>query len=262
VPLDGLDFRTVVPVSVRGAEERGQMNNRASAWILSLPLTERDPRRRHARVRETTEHLKRTRQAQGAQILAELSELAGSLTFLHVGVRLMQLLNPYNLIVTNVPGPPLPLYLMGARLVAGYPLVPLFENQGLGVAIFSYDDRLFWASTAIGTSSRTCITSRTTWRRRSTSSTRSRAPRRCARSAAVACPPHDRSRPPVRLDARCARGPLGRHRPAARRGGRAAGPLVGRPRVEAPPRRSVLPDRSALDADSSRFATAIASSRR
>ena len=120
------------------------MNNRASAWILSLPLTERDPRRRHARVRETTEHLKRTRQAQGAQILAELSELAGSLTFLHVGVRMMQLLNPYNLIVTNVPGPPLPLYLMGARLVAGYPLVPLFENQGLGVAIFSYDDRLFW----------------------------------------------------------------------------------------------------------------------
>jgi diacylglycerol O-acyltransferase / wax synthase len=144
VPLDGLDFRTVVPVSVRGAEERGQMNNRASAWILSLPLAERDPRRRHARVRETTEHLKRTRQAQGAQILAGLSELAGSLTFLHVGVRLMNLLNPYNLIVTNVPGPPLPLYLMGARMVAGYPLVPLFENQGLGVAIFSYDDRLFW----------------------------------------------------------------------------------------------------------------------
>jgi hypothetical protein len=133
---------------MRGDEERGQMNNRASAWILSLPLTERDPRRRHARVRETTEHLKRTRQAHGAQILAGISELAGSLTFLHIGVRLMQMLHPYNLIVTNVPGPPLPLYLLGARLVAGYPLVPLFENQGLGVAIFSYDDRLFWGFNA------------------------------------------------------------------------------------------------------------------
>ena len=161
VPLDGLDFRTVVPVSVRGAEERGQMNNRASAWILSLPLTERD-RAGAARVRETTEHLKRTRQARGGQILADLSEVVGSLTFLHVGVRLMHLLNPYNLIVTNVPGPPLPLYLLGARMVAGYPLVPLFENQGLGVAIFSYDDRLFWGFNADWDLVPTCITSRTT----------------------------------------------------------------------------------------------------
>ena len=142
VPLDGLDFRTVVPVSMRGADEQGQMNNRASAWILSLPIGERDPRRRHTRVRETTEHLKRTRQARGAQILGELAELAGSLTFLHLGVRLMQWFNPYNLIVTNVPGPPVPLYLLGARLVAAYPMVPLFENQALGVALCSYDDAL------------------------------------------------------------------------------------------------------------------------
>jgi WS/DGAT/MGAT family acyltransferase len=144
VPIDGLDFRTIVPVSVRTAEEHGVMRNRASAWILSLPIDERDPRRRFARVRETTDALKRTRHALGAQILGELAELAGSLTFLHIGVRLMQRANPYNLIVTNVPGPPVPLYLLGARLVEGYPLVPLFENQALGVAIFSYEDRLFW----------------------------------------------------------------------------------------------------------------------
>jgi WS/DGAT/MGAT family acyltransferase len=144
VPLDGLDFRTVVPVSVRGDDERGQMNNRASAWILSLPIQERDARRRHARVRETTERLKATRQARGAQILAGLAELAGSLTFLHLGVRLMQAINPYNLIVSNVPGPPIPLYLLGAPLVAGYPMLPLFENQGLGVALFSYGEHLFW----------------------------------------------------------------------------------------------------------------------
>jgi hypothetical protein len=124
------------------------MNNRASAWILSLPLDERDARRRYVHVRKTTEHLKRIRQARGAQILADLSELAGSLTFLHVGVRLMRRMNPYNLIVTNVPGPPVPLYLLGARLVAGYPMVPLFENQGLGVAIASYDDSLFWGFNA------------------------------------------------------------------------------------------------------------------
>jgi WS/DGAT/MGAT family acyltransferase len=144
IPIEGLDFRTVVPVSVRGSEERGQMNNRAAAWILSLPIHERDARRRYARVLETTDYLKRTRQARGAKILGDLAELAGSLTFLHLGVRMMQLLNPYNLIVTNVPGPPVPLYLLGARLLAGYPMVPLFENQGLGVALFSYDGTLFW----------------------------------------------------------------------------------------------------------------------
>jgi hypothetical protein len=148
VPLDGLDFRTVVPVSVRATEERGRMNNRASAWILSLPIGERDPRRRYALVRETTDELKRTRQARGAEILGDAAELAGSLTFLHLGVRMMQWLQPYNLIVTNVPGPPVPLYLLGARLLAGYPMVPLFENQGLGVALFSYEDSLSWGFNA------------------------------------------------------------------------------------------------------------------
>jgi hypothetical protein len=53
-------------------------------------------------------------------------------------VRLLSRLHPYNLIVTNVPGPQFPLYLLGARLLAGFPQVPLFENQGLGIALFSY----------------------------------------------------------------------------------------------------------------------------
>src|SRR5262249_44169975 len=136
------------PVSVRGADERGQMNNRAAGWILSLPVTERDARKRYAQVCETTAHLKRTGQARGSKILGDLADLAGSVAFLSLGRRLMPRMHPYNLIVTNVPGPPVPLYLLGARLVAGYPMVPLFEDQGLGVAIFSYDDRLFWGFNA------------------------------------------------------------------------------------------------------------------
>ncbi len=51
---------------------------------------------------------------------------------------------PFNLVVTNVPGPQFPLYMNGARLVAAYPSVPLFENQGLGVALFSYDGTVYW----------------------------------------------------------------------------------------------------------------------
>jgi hypothetical protein len=57
-------------------------------------------------------------------------------------------LSPFNLIVTNVPGPPVPLYLLGARLLGGCPVVPLFENQGLGLALFSYDGKLHWGLNA------------------------------------------------------------------------------------------------------------------
>jgi hypothetical protein len=67
---------------------------------------------------------------------------------LTLGVRLTTLVRAYNLIVTNVPGPPVPLYLLGARLVTGYPLVPLFENQGLGIALFSYNGSLCWGFNA------------------------------------------------------------------------------------------------------------------
>jgi diacylglycerol O-acyltransferase len=50
----------------------------------------------------------------------------------------------FNLIVTNVPGPPLPLYLLGAPLLESYPVVPLYRNQALGIALFSYCGGLYW----------------------------------------------------------------------------------------------------------------------
>jgi hypothetical protein len=62
--------------------------------------------------------------------------------------RLTTMTRPYNLIVTNVPGPPSPVYVAGARLTACYPLVPLFANQALGIALFSYDGRLHWGFNA------------------------------------------------------------------------------------------------------------------
>ena len=55
---------------------------------------------------------------------------------------------PYNITVTNVPGPPFPLYILGARLQAIYPMVPLFGDQSVGIALFSYDAKLFWGFSA------------------------------------------------------------------------------------------------------------------
>jgi len=136
-----LDYRAVVPVSVRTAAEADVTSNRASAWLTSLPIAERDPRRRFARIRTRTAHLKATKQALGPWALLQVAEWAAPV-LVSLGIRLTEWLHPYNLIVTNIPGPPIPLYLLGSRMTEGYPLVPLFENQGLGVAIFSYLGKL------------------------------------------------------------------------------------------------------------------------
>jgi len=140
------EYRAVVPVSVRRPAEQGTMGNRVSAWMMSLPIRERDPLQRLAKVSAMTAHLKQSKQAQGIEILTEMAELVDPI--LTLGVRLAARIHPYNLIVTNVPGPQFPLYLLGARMLGGHPTVPLFEYQGLGVATFSYDGRLFWGINA------------------------------------------------------------------------------------------------------------------
>lgn len=141
-----LDYRAVVPVSVRSSDEQGQGGNRVSAWLLSLPISQPDPLKRYASVQRTTERLKKNNQAKGIEILTQLAEL--STPILTLGVGLASRMSPYNLIVTNVPGPPTPLYMLGAPMIEGYPHVPLFENQGLAVALFSYNGRLHWGFSA------------------------------------------------------------------------------------------------------------------
>ncbi len=147
VKPDAVPYRVAVPVSTRAAEEYGTMGNRVSAWLIDLPVEEGDPRRRLARVRAATAALKESKQAQGFETLVQLAGWAGSVP-LAAGARLASWMQPFNLIVTNVPGPQLPLYLLGAEAIGGYPLVPLFEYQCLGVAVLSYMGKLCWGVNA------------------------------------------------------------------------------------------------------------------
>ncbi len=147
VDVDRLDMRAFVPVSVRSAGERGTMGNRVAAWMVPLPIAERDPRRRLERVSETTARLKRSRQALGAEVLSAVSEWSGS-ALLSLALQLASRIPPFNLVVTNVPGPQMPLYLLGARMLECYPVVPLYVNQGLGIALFSYAGRIYWGFNA------------------------------------------------------------------------------------------------------------------
>ena len=92
---------------------------------------------------ETTRELKSSKQARGVELIEQLSEIGGTALFAQLA-RLTSLTRPFNVVVTNVPGPQIQAYLLGAPLVEAYPLVPLYRNQALGIALFSYNGGLFW----------------------------------------------------------------------------------------------------------------------
>jgi len=143
VSLAEIDFRSFVPVSTRSPEERGSLGNRVSLLVVPLPVDEADPMTRMRRVIEETQALKRSDQVKGTQALEELSDMTASGLLSQLS-RLAASRRSYNLVVTNVPGPPVPVFLEGARMLESYPVVPLFSNQALGIALFSYGGFLHW----------------------------------------------------------------------------------------------------------------------
>ncbi len=148
VNVEALDFRVMAPVSVRASEhERGTLGNRVSAWIVELPLAERDPRRRLAKISETTAQLKETKPALGAEVLTQVDEWTPS-TLLSLGSRMAMRALPFNLVVTNVPGPQVPLYMLGAQMLDNFGFMPLIDYLGLGIVLFSYAGKLCWGFTA------------------------------------------------------------------------------------------------------------------
>jgi WS/DGAT/MGAT family acyltransferase len=142
-----LDFRVMVPVNIRDAQTQRDVGNRVAMIVVRLPLDERDPAARLQRTIEATRNAKRSRQAAGMETLESLSD-ATFTTLVVQFVRLSALSRPYNLVVTNVPGPANPVYVGGARMRACYPLVPLFAGQALGIALFSYNGKLHWGFNA------------------------------------------------------------------------------------------------------------------
>ena len=147
-PLDRIDYRVVVPVNARSSSGDPGVANRVSAFFLSLPVSEPDPLARFEAVRAETERLKTSRAAEGIDFFTRMVDSVGSNWLTALGVRLVARVQPYNQIVSNVPGPQFPLYVLGARLLELYPLPPLFERQGLGTAVMSYDGSLCWGMVA------------------------------------------------------------------------------------------------------------------
>ncbi len=141
--LEEMELRAMVPVSIRPPEQRGRPGNHIALWAVPLPVALRDPRRRLAEIRRVTEALKHSRQALGAEILAAMSEWT-VLNLVSLAARAAYRRRTANLVVTNVPGPQVPLYLLESRVRAAYPMLNLLENHALGVALISYAGQIHW----------------------------------------------------------------------------------------------------------------------
>ena len=131
----GRMLRAMVPVSVRSSEDAG-IGNRVAPAFVDIPVGRMGPKRRLAEIRAGTKHLKDSMMALSADTIIGLGAYApGGL--LAGAARLASRGPWFNLVVSNIPGPPQPMYLAGARVVASYPSMPLGQNSALSIACTS-----------------------------------------------------------------------------------------------------------------------------
>ena len=145
--VNSLEFRAMVPVNIRRESETERVGNRVATLVVQLPLDEAEPRGRLERIVERTQELKSSKQAAGMAAIEEISDWGLSGLFLQLA-RFSALTRPFNMVVTNVPGPQVQAYMLGSPLQNAYPLVPLYKNQALGIALFSYNGGLCWGLNA------------------------------------------------------------------------------------------------------------------
>ncbi len=138
---EALEFRVATPVNVRGEHESGAGGNRVSTWIVRLPLGIADPLEQVAEIHHTTQELKNSQQASALELVEAVHEwIPFDIQAMSAGTQ--------NMYVTNVPGPPFPLYMMGAELEEIYVQPPLIENLGMVIAALSYNGTVYWGFNA------------------------------------------------------------------------------------------------------------------
>jgi hypothetical protein len=138
VRTEGVELRALVPVSIRTQDQRGTTGNRIAAMRGPLPVYIEDPVKRLEVVRRGMDGLKESKQALGAEVISRFNDFAPP-TLLAQASRLNFSTRLFNLIVTNVPGPQFPLYVLGRELLDLYPIAFLPKGHSLAIAIMSYN---------------------------------------------------------------------------------------------------------------------------
>jgi len=138
----------LVPVSVRRPDEELELGNRIATILVPLPIRERDPAARLRLVNGETTRLKASEQARAASLIIEATGFAPPTINRVLAGALARPLN-WNLVVSNVPGPQLPLYVLGGRIEAIHPFVPLSpQGRALSIGVLSYDGGVFFGLAA------------------------------------------------------------------------------------------------------------------
>jgi diacylglycerol O-acyltransferase / wax synthase len=136
---------TMVPVSVRTPEQRGEFGNRVSAMIVPVPTNEADPRKRLMKTHEVLKDAKTRHKALPANVMQDATQFIPPALFTRANRVVAQLaggVRPLNFVISNVPGPSVPLYLAGAQLVANYPVSVITDGVGLNITCLSYRDHV------------------------------------------------------------------------------------------------------------------------
>jgi diacylglycerol O-acyltransferase len=141
VDVRGLELKAMVPVSVRSQEARGALGNQVTAMMAPLPVGVEDPVGRFETISTAMRKLKEGGQAVGAKVMTDLTGFAPP-NIMSQAARVVARQRFFNVVVTNVPGPQFPLYLMGREMREAFPMVPLLDRQSLGVAIMSYNGHI------------------------------------------------------------------------------------------------------------------------
>ena len=140
----GRNARIMTPVNVRREEERGALGNRVSALLVEVPVGDMDPVERLREVNASTEKLKKQNVAEGVQLMGDFINSVPPILQALGGLLPSPPNTLANMICTNVPGPMIPLYCVGHRMIAHYPMVPLAFEMGVGCGVTSYDQRIFF----------------------------------------------------------------------------------------------------------------------
>jgi len=138
----------LVPMSIRRSDERLELGNRIATLMVALPLSEPDPAERLRLVHAETSRVKESEQARAASLVIEATGWTPPTINRVLADVISRQLN-WNLVVSNVPGPQMPFYLLGRRMVEVYPVVPLSPQQhALSIGVVSYDGGVFFGITA------------------------------------------------------------------------------------------------------------------
>jgi len=144
----GRNLRVMVPVSLRREEQRGALGNLVSLLPVEIPLDLSDPLERFRHINKKTVAMKNARVAEGLNLFSALMGILPASVQALVGAIAATPLPAFNMVSTNVPGPQVPLYSLGKRMIAYYPYVPVGYAVGCGCAIMSYDQKLYFGLTS------------------------------------------------------------------------------------------------------------------